>query len=232
MVRSGHNIPDSPRKSRIGIFGGTFDPVHFGHLRVALEVMEIFRLDRIVFVPAGLPSHKQRPDMASPTDRLEMAKLAAWSFEGFEVSDVETSRSGISYTVDTLCLFSDLYGKSSELFFIMGFDAFMYFHTWKEPKGILSCASVIVMTRPEKNEISGCTALHEYINASISDCYHYDVQDGVFRHPELKEIYFAEVTGLDISGTMIRNLVSEGRRVTFLVPQGVENYILTNYLYV
>lgn len=232
MVRSGHNMPDFPMKSRIGIFGGTFDPIHFGHLRIALEVMESYRLDRIIFVPAGVPSHKQRPDMASPQDRLEMVKLAAWSFEGFEVSDVETSRSGVSYSVDTLSLFSGIYGKRAELFFIMGFDAFMSFHTWKEPERILSTSSVIVMTRPENHEIYDCTKLYEYINVNISEYYIFQEKKNVFRHPELKDIFLARVTGLEISGTMIRRLACEDRRVTFLVPQSVEKYIVSRGLYI
>jgi len=220
------------KRERIGVFGGTFDPIHNGHLRVALEVMASMRLDRIIFVPAGNPPHKSRPDMASASDRIEMVRLACLSVDVFEVSDIELDRGGRSYTVDTLSLISKSIGVGGELFFIMGMDAFMHFHTWKEPEKILGLASLIIMTRPVSGLADEENEVRKYIKEYLSEEYVLPSEEGhSFVHHELGEIHFVRVTGLEISGTMIRGLAKNKKSSAFLVPEKVEEYIVSRGLY-
>lgn len=227
----------SGAKKRIGIFGGTFDPVHCGHLRVALEVMEETGLDQVIFVPAGVPPHKSRPDIASAEDRLEMVRLACGGFAGFEVSSLELERTGPSYTVDTLLNFSSSYQDEADIFFIMGMDAFFQFHTWREPEKIIGLASLVIMTRPglQSAHESEDKAIEHYLRDSLKASYSQsDFRSGsasVFSHPELRDIYLLRVTDLDISGTRIRELAANGRSLSFLVPEGVEDYIVSRGLY-
>lgn len=218
---------------RIGIFGGTFDPIHYGHLRVALEVMEGICLNSVIFVPAGIPPHKSRPDMANSSDRLEMVRFACEGQKCFEVSSLEVDRSGPSYTVDTLSLFSSVYGDKGEIFFIIGMDAFLQFHTWREPEKILGLTSIVVITRPgwESGDEKPEKIIEDYLRKHFSGEYVSSESGAVFTHPSLGSIHYLRVTGLDISGTRIRQLAVNGKSLTFLVPEKVEEYIVTRGLY-
>ncbi|WP_035276811.1 nicotinate-nucleotide adenylyltransferase [Desulforegula conservatrix] len=215
---------------RIGVFGGTFDPVHHGHLRVALEVKDAMSLDRVIFVPANIPPHKSRPDIASASDRMAMVRLACNSVSAFEVSGIELERNGRSYTADTLSLLSINNGGEGELFFIMGMDAFMQFHTWKDPERILGTASLIIMTRPDYDHEAH--DVEKYIRQYLSEDYVPSSGEEIsFFHPDLCGIFFVKVTGLEISGTTIRELAKKEKSLAFLVPQKVEEYIVSRGLY-
>jgi len=218
------------KRERIGVFGGTFDPVHHGHLRVALEVKDAMGLDRVIFIPANIPPHKSRPDIASALDRMAMVRLACDCVNAFEVSGIELERSGRSYTADTLSLISMNSGMAGELFFIMGMDAFMQFHTWKDPERILGIASLIIMTRPDYDHEAN--DVEKYIRHHLSEDYAPSSGEEIsFFHPDLCGIFFVKVTGLEISGTTIRALAKKEKSLAFLVPQNVEEYIVSRGLY-
>jgi nicotinate-nucleotide adenylyltransferase len=133
---------------RIGVIGGTFDPIHLGHLRAAEEIYWAFELDRIIFVPAARPPHKDDEIEASPLQRYEMVSLATGDVPYFSVSPIEVNRPGCSYSVETVREFRKLYGEGSAIYFIMGVDAFQELATWKDAKEVLSLAQFIVTARP------------------------------------------------------------------------------------
>ena len=219
---------------RIGLFGGTFNPVHFGHLRTVLEVREGFDLDRVYLIPAAIPPHKPDAGIASPSDRLEMIRRAAGNDTGFVVSDVELMRTGPSYTIDTLSFFADAIPQSDSCFLIVGLDAFLEIHTWKDFMGILSRISLIVMGRPgayNRGQFEDMSqAVAGYLDWLVPG-YRYDREQSVFFHPGFKPIHLIRVTSLDISSSAIRSLVHEGRSIRFLVPETVSDYISRKGLY-
>ncbi|HKC82602.1 MAG TPA: nicotinate-nucleotide adenylyltransferase [bacterium] len=131
---------------RTGILGGTFDPIHLGHLAAAQAAMDCADLDRLLFVPTGVPPHRP-PTVADPDDRLEMCRLAVAGEKRFEVSDLELRRDGVSYTVDTLRELHRLY-PAEELFLVLGWDAAKLLETWHEPEEVRRLARVVVVTRP------------------------------------------------------------------------------------
>lgn len=138
---------------RIGILGGTFDPIHLGHLAAARAAMDCAQLDRVLFIPTGVPPHRP-PTVADPEQRIEMCRLAIDGEEGFEVSDIEVRRQGLSYTVDTLRELHRLH-PAGELFLILGWDAAKLLSTWHEPDEIRRLATVVVVTRPGSGPLTG-----------------------------------------------------------------------------
>lgn len=191
---------------RIGILGGTFDPVHIGHLIVGQEVQTRCNLDRVLFVPAAEPPHKNREDLASAEDRTEMVRLAIGDNPAFELSRIEMDREGISYTVETLRLFRDHFGAETTLFLIIGADNALEMTTWSDPSGVLDLAQVTVVARPEFDRLS--------IDPSLSS-----------------KMTFLETPLLDISATDIRRRVKEGHPISYLVPKRVAAFIRERSLY-
>ncbi|HMA67886.1 MAG TPA: nicotinate (nicotinamide) nucleotide adenylyltransferase, partial [Desulfosalsimonadaceae bacterium] len=135
---------------RAGLFGGTFNPVHMGHLRVAEEVRSAFELDPVYFIPAKIPPHKSSSGLADAGKRYEMLTRAVASNPGFRVSDLEIRRSGRSYTIDTVEAFQREAGGEAALYLLMGLDAFLEINTWKDYGALLEKIACIVMTRPAK----------------------------------------------------------------------------------
>jgi nicotinate-nucleotide adenylyltransferase len=220
---------------RIGLFGGTFNPVHFGHLRAVLEVRERFGLGLVYLIPSALPPHKPRVGIASPSDRLEMIRYAVENDPGFVVSDVELRRTGPSYTIDTLSYFADVLPETDPRFLIIGLDAFLEIHTWKNFMGILTRTPLIVMGRPGDYDQQGRVqdmpiAAADYLDVLIPG-YQYDRQKSVFVHPDFQPVYLIHVTSLDISSSAIRSLVRKGRSIRFLVPETVSDFIASKGLY-
>lgn len=193
------------RNERIGMFGGTFDPPHTGHLIVAAHVREELGLDRIIFIPAMTPPHKQDRAVTAGRHRLAMVERAIEGDPHFAVSDCELRRGGVSYTIDTV---QDLLRTHSgaELTVLIGMDNLVDFSTWRDPEGILSRAAVVVMTRP------GFT-------------------HGPGDAPFLTRMRLCEVPDIGIAARDIRRRVSEGRSIRYLVPAGVEEYVATHGLY-
>jgi nicotinate-nucleotide adenylyltransferase len=194
---------------RIGLLGGTFDPIHNGHLAAAHAALECARLDQVLFVPAAQPPHRP-PAVAGAEQRLEMCRLAIAGDARFAVSDVELTRAGPSYTVDTLAELHSLF-PADELFLILGWDAARLFPTWRRPDAVRSLASIVVVARPgsrapEKADL-GPVGLE---GDGVSICL--------------------EPTP-DLSASEIRRAVGAGEPITGQVPPAVEQYIAAHGLY-
>jgi len=212
---------------RLGLFGGTFNPIHIGHLRAAVEVWETFGLDKVILIPSAHPPHKNADALASPQDRLEMVRLAIEGTSFFEASEVEIARSGPSYTIETLRHFQKQYGAQSAIHFIVGIDAFSEITTWKSFEGLFATAHFIVMARPGAK----LKDLEGFILEHISKEYRLDRSTNSFRHPSWCSIFCFDITHLDISATETRKCISEGRSIRFLVPYAVEHFIERKGLY-
>ncbi len=218
---------------RLGLFGGTFDPIHFGHLRAALEVKEGFDLDQIILIPAALPPHKTPSKVTDAADRLKMAELAIISNSDFTVSDIELKRSGPSYSIDTINHFKTLTPAGSDIFFISGLDAFLEIDTWKAYTNLLKQVAFIVIARPMldcQDSSLRWKRLEDFLISKVSSKYKFS-DSSCFEHPEAQPIYTFDVTSLDISSTRIRKLIKTGQSIQFLVPERVEDYIKIRGLY-
>lgn len=207
-----------------GLFGGTFDPVHLGHLRCAEEVLELFALDRVLFIPAGIQPLKTDRDILPFHHRERMLRLAIEDNPSFAISDVEEKRGGRSYTIETVRHFLDTAPDGTELFFILGQDAFHEFPMWKEWRELLRLCNFVVMTRPGHEARDQADVFPPDVASLFS---HDAVTDG-FRGPAGRCIFFRELTLLNISSTDIRARVRERRSIRYLVPDPVRDYILKN----
>jgi len=219
---------------RIGLFGGTFDPVHGGHLRVALDVRERFDLETVYFIPAALPPHKPVRGMADAGDRMEMIRLAISGVSGLAASDVELRRAGPSYTVDTVKYFRDIFHRDTELLFMLGIDAFFEIGTWKSYKFLFKLIPFVVMSRPDsesKGDDMGKRDVEELIQSRISAGYRYSHEKGCYVHDENQSVYFSAVQPVTISSTQIRDRVRNRRSIHAMVPEPVESYIINQGLY-
>jgi nicotinate-nucleotide adenylyltransferase len=198
---------------RLGIMGGTFDPVHNGHLVAAEAVRQEFNLDKVVFIPAGRPPHKNADLITNPEHRYIMTALATASNEYFEVSRIEVEKTEISYTVDTIKDLRTKYGEAVDIFFITGADSVLELLTWHKAEELLKLCSFIAVTRPgfDKGEL-------EQKVYEIKSKYN-------------GEIISIEVPLLEISSTDIRERVREGKSIKYLLPSDVEKYIEKNGLY-
>jgi nicotinate-nucleotide adenylyltransferase len=204
-----------------GILGGTFDPIHLGHLRCAEEIGELFALDKVLFVPASRPPHKENAAITPFRHRENMVRLAISGNSAFSFSDIENRRDGISYSIDTVeTLVSEGHGEL-ELYFIAGLDAFRLVRTWKDWKRLLRLCNFIVMTRPGSRGES----LADILTPDFAGLFTYD--DGLkgFKGPSGHCISFRQVSYLDISSSDIRERVRVGKSIRYLVPDPVLAYI-------
>ena len=216
----------SEDKNRIGILGGTFNPIHLGHLRSADEVRETFALDRIYFVPAAQPPHKKSQALADARHRLKMVELAIAGNPFFFPSSIELERSGPSYSIDTIRHFcSDL--PNATIFFILGLDAFREIHTWKDYLLIPSLCNVIVTSRPG---ISAPTS-DQLLPVALHTTLWYDPTIKMYRHPSGHCLIFHEIQGLNISASQIRHIAQQGKSLRYLIAPAVNNYIAEHTLY-
>jgi nicotinate-nucleotide adenylyltransferase len=199
--------------NKIGIMGGTFDPIHYGHLAAAEAVRAGLGLDKVIFIPAGNPPHKQSHIITGSEHRYLMTVLATASNPNFEVSRIEVDKDEVTYTVDTIKDLRRIYGENTEIYFITGADAVLELMTWHKIQELLTLCRFIAVTRPgfDKQEL-------EQKIREISSKY-----DG--------EIVFVEVPLMDISSTDIRERSGCGKPVKYLLPEAVEEYIDKNGLY-
>lgn len=221
---------ENPKAERIrlGVMGGTFDPVHLGHLRAAEEVRELFRLDRIEFLPARVPPHKTDRPVTPISYRLAMLEEAVGSAPGFAVSRIEADREGLSYLVDTLEQYRRTHGFDAAVHFVLGMDSFREIRTWHRYPELFALADFIVTTRPGYAR----PGLAEALPADVARAFRPVRSDGtLFEHESGKKIYFQEITLLDISATRIRQWLRQGRSVRYLVPDPVLAYIEKHRLY-
>jgi len=165
--------------------------------------------------------------VANAEDRLEMVRLAIQGEPSLEASDVELARPGPSYTIETLQYFQDRFGSESDIYFIVGQDAFSEITTWKSYRALFGTAHFIVMTRPGSN----LRSLEDFIHTQISEEYQYDPTSNQYNHPEWCTIFCLNITHIDISASQIRELIRQGRSIRFLVPVNVKNFIANKGLY-
>ena len=197
---------------RIGIMGGTFDPVHYGHLVAAEGARCHFNLDKVIFVPAGSPPHKIPKQISGANHRLVMTHLAVSSNPFFTVSAIEIEREGKTYTIDTVREISGLC-RDADIYFITGADAVLEILSWKNVLELLSMCFIIAATRPGYKLVS----LKEGLPGLSDD--------------ELKKIIIMEVPALAISSTDIRQRILAGKPIKYLLPENVEKYIKEQSLY-
>ena len=210
----------------IGVLGGSFDPVHLGHLRAAEEVREGQALDTMLLVPAAAPPHKDATALAPAHHRLRMLELAIAGRPGLRVARHELDRPGPSYSIDTLRALRAESG-GTRLVFAVGWDAFRDLGTWKEHTEIFATCDVVVVTRPP-----GPTQLTlDDIPVAARKAFCYDQSSESFRHASGHVLSLQRITALDISAAAIRARVVAGRSIRFLVPAAVETYIEAHVLY-
>ena len=201
---------------RLGVMGGTFDPIHYGHLVTAEEAVYQFELDSVLFIPSARPPHKTGVKSSSPADRLKMVELAIEDNVTLAASTLEIERAGLSYTVDTLRELHGQYGSDAMLFFITGADAILEILTWKEPETVLSESVFIAATRPG------------YPLRKLQDALPALNSRG---EPAIANVRVMEVPALAISSTDIRERVGSGRPFRYMVPQAVWSYVCEKGLY-
>ena len=198
---------------KVGVLGGTFDPVHLGHLIVAEDVRQKLGLQEVLFIPAGRPRLKDNKSISEAEHRLEMVILATASNPYLNVSTIEIERPGPSYSVDTVVELKAGLGAGAKIFFIAGYDTLADLHLWKDPRRLVEMCQVVAVARPGHNKLD----LRP-------------LESGVRGTSE--RIMKVEVPQIDISATGIRQRVARGLSIRYLVPEAVEDYITANNLYV
>ena len=199
---------------RLGIFGGSFDPVHYGHLLLAECCREQGRLDRVLFVPAASPPHKQDHRLSPAEARVQMLRLATGGHEAFEVSTVEIDRGGVSYTVDTLTALSEQQPEDA-LFFLLGSDSLHDLPHWREPGRICQLATPLVVQRPGE-DAPDVSVLAPFLSPE--------------RLNEIRE-HRIDMPAMGISASDIRAQVAAGRSIRYRTPRAIEKYIQEQGLY-
>lgn len=227
-----HN-PSQDIHSRIGLFGGTFDPIHNGHWLVAMDVLQQFKLDTIHFIPCSLQPNKTNGPIASASDRVAMLQLALLDQPRFEICEFEIKRRGPSYTVDTLSYFASALPPETRLHFIIGIDAFLEIDTWKSYSKLFELAAFIVMTRPGigKSTEQAFRTAADYARQRISSDYRLDSQGSRLLHPVMQPIHLTAVSQIDIASTQIRRQIQQGKPIGDWTHKDVASYIETKGLY-
>lgn len=214
---------------KIGLFGGTFNPFHFGHLKITRFVKKQYGLDRVYLIPSATPPHKPGSDLAPASDRYTMVKNCIVNEPGLHISDKELTRTGPSFTIDTILEFKKELQTDAHLFLLMGSDAFLDINTWKQTDRIFSITSIIVMLRGELDNMDHIAA---FIDEHISKGYTWEKNINEFTHGDKQTIYICRVPKIDISSTMIREYIKNHRSVDGLVPPDVAAFIKQKELYV
>lgn len=204
----------------IGIYGGTFNPVHYGHLRSALEVSEIFALHELSFLPCAQPAHRNEPEVSAEA-RVQMLQLAIKNYPQFSCDTRELDRAGPSYMVDTLGSIRAEIDDDTPLLLFIGTDAFNGLTSWHRWQALFDYAHIVVMTRPGYKPDS---LIDFYLDRQVDD------RHSLKSCPSGK-IYFQQVTQLEISASFIRKAVAEQKNISFLLPESVIEYIQAKRLY-
>jgi nicotinate-nucleotide adenylyltransferase len=197
----------------VALFGGTFNPIHYGHLAIAEEIRGKFNLDKVFFVPTFLPPHKDPANLAAPLDRSLMVLLATISNPCFEVSTFEIDRGGKSYSIDTVRHYRQLFGDKVQLYFIVGADMLAEISTWKNIEELLKSCKFIVVPRPGYD-------IEKTFNRYFLASENFSIATEL-----LENIIIENIAMLDISATDIRRRVKELKSVKYLVPEPVEQFI-------
>lgn len=212
---------------RIGLFGGTFNPIHLGHLRSAEEIYESFNLDKVIFIPAADPPHKKKEEIIPARWRAHMVKIAIRDNPHFALSRAELNRPGKSYAVETIAYFRRRFGGKTLLYFILGLDAFLEISTWKNYRTLFELCNFIIMTRPGfEKKFSP-----KHLPVELVNSFCYDKFEKAFIHISGFALYPREITGMDISSTKIRERIEKGQSIKYLLPAKVEEFIYRHRLY-
>ena len=212
--------------ARTAVFGGSFNPIHYGHLLLADDLLEILHLDRVLFVPAKHPPHKDPSRLARPADRLAMVRLATAGHHGFEVSDIELSRPGPSYTVDTLAA---LTRPGERLFLIVGSETFLDLLSWREPRRVAQLAQLVIVPRVGSPFDAQSDAAEKVLREiAVDGGFAYVGADGAL--PE-RGVIVSRAASMPISASELRRRVREGRSLAYRLPPAVADYIAAHGLY-
>ena len=218
---------------KTGLFGGTFNPFHKGHIRIIEHVRDSLGFDRIFIIPSATPPHKPNLNLAPAQLRYHMVSESLKDRQGLIASDKEIIRGGSSFTIDTIRSFKESFSNNADIFFIMGSDAFLDINTWSRKDRIFFEVKIVIMLRPLSQDIG---SLISFVKESISEGYQYKDSDQKksgqsFIHQTRQPIYICKVPEIDISSTMIRERISHGKSVRDLVPPNVLSTIQANRLY-
>ncbi|MDD5772862.1 MAG: nicotinate-nucleotide adenylyltransferase [bacterium] len=216
-VKSQKLKPNAGNIRRIGIFGGTFNPIHNGHLLIAEEARVSLKLDKVIFIPSANPPHKEVSDLVSGRHRLKMAGAAIKNNPFFSVSDIELKRGGRSYSIETIKTLKEIYRKGTKFFFIMGADSILEFMTWKNWEDLLKLCNFAVYPRPGYK-----------INLDVLKSR---MKKKLLAKSLVKNIIFFQTRVFDVSSTEVREKIKKGESVKYLVPEGVIGYINKSKLY-
>lgn len=211
---------------KLGILGGTFNPIHFAHLRIAEEVRELLALDRVIFIPAASPPHKPVAGELPFDVRCEMVRLAIADNPAFTISTMEAERPGLSYSIDTI---RALRGSNpdDELYFIIGSDSFLEIGSWHKFADIFASCSIVVVERPGH----AIADLSDAVPVAVTGEFCYYPATGSLAHSSGNTVHYLGECLLDISSTRIRQLAAQGRSIRYLVPAAVERHIHEQGLY-
>jgi nicotinate-nucleotide adenylyltransferase len=211
---------------RVGLFGGSFNPIHLGHLRAAEEDREALGLDLVYFIPAASPPHKEAGELAPAEHRLAMVRLATKGNRHFMASDVEIRRSGSSYTIETIRYFLATLRQPATLYLLMGADQFAELESWKDPDELVRLANIAVHTRFTQGE-SGPPR----ISVAALKRFGYTQVDDHYMHASGNTLSFVETTFFPISATEIRGKLQRNESIRYLMPADVVDYVLRHSLY-
>lgn len=214
-----------PVMEQIGLFGGTFDPVHNGHLAVARAFLRQFAPDCLIVIPASTPPHKPDQRLASFDHRLAMLKLVLAGEPRITISEIEGERGGPSYTVDTLAHYRSRFGNEADFFFLLGLDAFADLTTWKSYSRLLARTSFVVIDRPSH----GGPGLDRLMAKDFPECA--GESEGIWRTPAGTRIFALAMEPVAVSSSEVRARIREGKPVDTMVPPRVEQYIERHGLY-
>ncbi len=219
---------------RAGVFGGTFNPIHKGHLMVAERVLHRFSLDRLYIVPCRVPPHKFPALLAPAAERVRMIQLALPADARYCLSDVEIQRKGRSYTIDTVDHFNTRITPGAVLFLIMGMDAFLEIHTWKSHRRLLETVQPVVVSRWVDGRVNAnddVRLMDGYIRSTLSEDYHFVDAQSCWQRAAENKIHLLPTQPIDISSSQIRQRIRSGKQIVDLVPPTVNAYIQQKELY-
>ncbi|UCC40982.1 MAG: nicotinate-nucleotide adenylyltransferase [Candidatus Aminicenantes bacterium] len=216
------------KKERIGLFGGTFNPIHRGHLRAAETVQKRLLLDKILFIPSYIPPHKESVEIASPFHRLKMVELTLESYPKFLPSSIEIEARGKSYSIITLNKIKKLYPEAS-IFFILGIDAFLEIDTWKDHEDVLTRCFFVVISRPGYELKKAKEFLKGKYKERVVELPKTGAEGNEL--PLTAGIFFLAIDAIDVASTAIREKIRKGDSIKNLVSEPVEAYIRKNRIY-